>query len=209
MLRERKLNLACGKRYLEGWANVDISRSVRADYYRDLNYDLFDLWDSETIEVINARACLSHLPRTRQWQLMQECWQLLQPGGLLFIMVPYGDTFAADDPTHHGGWIPGTIKHFTGWAHKRSDADYGGQARFEIMWEYQLLRSGSKRLWRQHAPELTWDEFLRLHSGCIDALSWWLRKPGVTDLTWKDVDRAIVDSGLYGCGYWSNHKHEF
>ena len=35
-----KLNLGCGKDYKEGWTNLDISKSVKADVYTDLEKPL-------------------------------------------------------------------------------------------------------------------------------------------------------------------------
>lgn len=83
-----KLNVCCGKRYREGWTNVDI---VALDGFRapDIlcNALSVPLADGVASEIM----CIHGFEHFQRWEvdaLLEEWKRLLQPGGLLALEMP-------------------------------------------------------------------------------------------------------------------------
>lgn len=84
------LHLGCGKNYKEGWVNVDIGR-----HKIDVNLDLRRTplpFPSSSCKMIYSEHVLEHFtypePAT---SILKECYRLLEPGGILNIVVPDGE----------------------------------------------------------------------------------------------------------------------
>ncbi len=94
-----RLNLACGGDIVPGYVNHDVARH-RAEV--DVAHDLRVLpwpWADDSAEVIRLLNVLEHLPDVVP--VIDECWRILQPGGLLHLSVPhYLHETAWLDPTH-------------------------------------------------------------------------------------------------------------
>jgi hypothetical protein len=102
MGRERtsvRLNLGCGNDILPGFVNHD---RVRHRPEVDVAHDLQVLpwpWDDDLAEEIRLLDVLEHLPEVLP--VLDECWRVLQPSGVLHVRVPhYLHENAWIDPTH-------------------------------------------------------------------------------------------------------------
>lgn len=92
-----KINLACGNAPLEGWLNVDISPSAKADQVMDL---LKFPWPWENVEELNASHFLEHIG-DEFIPFMDEAYRVLAPGGKFTIEGPYYTSVRCwQDPTH-------------------------------------------------------------------------------------------------------------
>lgn len=100
------LELGCGnlpRRAKAGQVvvNHDISRHrPEVDVVHDLNVFPWPWADGE-FDVIRAWAVLEHL-HCERLRILNECWRILNPGGLLVVKLPYWRSEAAhDDITHY------------------------------------------------------------------------------------------------------------
>lgn len=95
------LNLGCGNAPLDGAVNHDISKhSPWVDIVHDLNVLPWP-WQDDEFDTIKAWAVLEHLYRERL-SIINECWRILKPGGLLVVKLPYWNSEEAhDDITHY------------------------------------------------------------------------------------------------------------
>lgn len=95
------LNLGCGLKPIEGAVNHDRTRhSPWVDVAHDLNILPWPWADGE-FEAVRAWAVLEHLHCDRL-HLLDECWRILAPGGLLVAKLPYWNSEEAhDDITHY------------------------------------------------------------------------------------------------------------
>ncbi len=89
----RRLNLGCGGFPLTGWTNIDGGDAffsppddatvVRLDVFRALG-----ALASDSVEFITSEQFLEHFTRQDGLRLMQECWRVLRPGGVMRVQVP-------------------------------------------------------------------------------------------------------------------------
>ena len=113
----RKLNLGAGWDRTEGYIRVD--RAGDPDIKLDVNHLPFA--DDSFVE-IRAFHILEHLERRDLVPLMNECWRILQPEGVMEIEVPLFPTEAAvADPTHISFFVAATFDYFT------KDGQFDGQ----------------------------------------------------------------------------------
>jgi len=95
------LNLGCGLAPLDGAVNHD---RAKHHAYVDVIHDLNVLpwpWKDEEFDTIKAWAVLEHLYADRLL-IIDECWRILKPGGVLVAKLPYWNSEAAhDDITHY------------------------------------------------------------------------------------------------------------
>lgn len=117
------LNLGCGNLPLDGAVNHDrVQHSPWVDVAHDLNVFPWP-WEDAQFDVIKAWAVLEHLHCDRL-QIIDECWRILKPGGLLVAKLPYWNSEAAhDDITHY--WFT-TLNQFAQFDQKtQRGRDYG------------------------------------------------------------------------------------
>lgn len=94
-----KLNLGCGADFRNGYVNHDRTKRPGVDVAHDLDVLPWP-WKDSLAQEIRAWAVLEHLRLTLA-EAIQECWRILQVGGLLIFKVPvFGARNAAIDPTH-------------------------------------------------------------------------------------------------------------
>ena len=95
------LNLGCGNLPLGGAVNHDIVRHAPwVDVAHDLNIIPWP-WANNEFDTIKAWAVLEHLHRERI-SIINECWRILKPGGLLVVKLPYWNSEDShDDLTHY------------------------------------------------------------------------------------------------------------
>lgn len=107
--QDTRLNLGCGAVAPEGWVNVDGAlgaRLARIPGLRAANrwLRLFELdWDSsiyianlsrrlpwadQSVDVVYSSHTLEHLTREAGVRLLQECFRILRPGGIIRVIVP-------------------------------------------------------------------------------------------------------------------------
>ena len=87
-MTQLKVNLACGGIYVagDGWINLDYVSSSHAVGQADLLGRLTLL--DNTAELVYSSHFLEHIPRDQVPHFLGECWRILQPGGVLRLVVP-------------------------------------------------------------------------------------------------------------------------
>jgi len=104
-----KLNLGAGWDGTDGYIRAD--RAGDPDILLDVNHLPFA--DASFVE-IRAFHVLEHIERRDLVPLMNECWRILELGGVMEIEVPLFPTEAAmSDPTHVSFFTAATFDYFT------------------------------------------------------------------------------------------------
>ncbi|MBS3084792.1 methyltransferase domain-containing protein [Candidatus Pacearchaeota archaeon] len=123
----KKLHLGCGRKYKEGFINLDISKNVKADVYHDLNKYPYPFKDN-TFDYIYADNVLEIL--TSITKPMEELSRISKKGAIIEIIVPLAPTsHAFRDPTHKTFFTYRTFEYFL----DGSGLNYYSKARFEII----------------------------------------------------------------------------
>lgn len=138
----RGLNLGCGRWPISStkditWVNVDISPTSKADEFYDITKGLHE--EDESVDVVYTSHTLEHVPHgdgpvDLLIFVMNECWRVLKPGGILKIVVPsgYNAEWAMRDPTHRRAFFKGSFYYFTGEFPELSE-DYGIRCNFTLI----------------------------------------------------------------------------
>lgn len=84
---EKRLNLGCGKTYLEGWTNVDFNKEIKADIYCDFTRE-FPFEDNSVDEILLDNT-LEHIEAKRFFWFMDEMWRACKNGAKIRIFVPH------------------------------------------------------------------------------------------------------------------------
>ncbi|MGA2750889.1 MAG: methyltransferase domain-containing protein [Verrucomicrobiota bacterium] len=87
-----RLNLGCGKCFHPEWVNVDFAPANSHVLQHDLRKPL--PFPSASCAVVYHSHLLEHLSRAAGREFMAECHRLLQPGGILRVVVPDLETIA-------------------------------------------------------------------------------------------------------------------
>jgi predicted SAM-dependent methyltransferase len=180
-----KVNLGCGDHILPGWNNHDLLID-QVDVSGPLPYS------DNTVSFILAEHILEHLDSTRALAMLNSCYRILAPGGVLRISVPALDKIMELDGSYEHylqllmsqhNKAPGDRKDsvnlvLTEWEHK-------------TWWTTELLRIV---LWARGFEKISEQEYgtSYFHSlASIDghATNHWINRyyPGVTDITKKEV----------------------
>lgn len=79
-------NLGCGDTWHPDWRNFDLVPTHPSIEAMNLLAD----WDipDNSFQMIYSSHVLEHLPRAKVQLFLQNCWRVLQPGGILRIVVP-------------------------------------------------------------------------------------------------------------------------
>jgi predicted SAM-dependent methyltransferase len=80
------LNLGCGSRFHPAWTNVDFQMSGRGVIVHDLNQGI--PFPDGSFEVVYHSHLLEHFPRERAPYFLKECYRVLQPRGIIRVVVP-------------------------------------------------------------------------------------------------------------------------
>jgi len=99
--KNERLHLGAGNRVKKGWVNHDLTaHRPEIEVVHNLNVLPWPFKD-ETFKIIVALNLFEHLDIDLVTSL-DECWRILQPGGVLEVKVPNSDDIVRcwDDPTH-------------------------------------------------------------------------------------------------------------
>lgn len=99
----RLLNIGCGRRYHRDWTNIDLEsfddQVAQHDITQGLPYD-----DSQFDAVYHSHV-LEHLDPKDGEDLLEECYRVLKPGGILRVVVPNLEQIATLYlKYHHSAW---------------------------------------------------------------------------------------------------------
>lgn len=96
-----QLNLGAGNKIIPGAVNHDLTKHrPEIDVAHDLNVLPWP-WENETFDKIVAISVFEHL-RINLVEVLNECWRILRPGGILCVKLPYWQhDNAYVDPTHY------------------------------------------------------------------------------------------------------------
>lgn len=131
--RHLKLHLGCGDRLLPGWVNIDIGPMA------DLQLDLRDPLPlpAGCAQVIYASHYLEHLDYRREVPpFLEECRRLLEPGGVLRLVVPgveqvlrayatENDAFFAEQAKIQPAWCETRLEHVMYTVHMEGRHKFG------------------------------------------------------------------------------------
>jgi len=77
-----RLHLGCGKNILPNWDNLDLNGPIACDLRQPLSYSL------NSVSLIYSEHFLEHLDEVDGFHLLQECYRVLIPKGILRISCP-------------------------------------------------------------------------------------------------------------------------
>ena len=101
-----KLNLGCGNKRKDGWIGIDSTKTDATDIVRDLTRGL-PFADSTADEILSDNVFEHIGPPEDFIFVLNECYRVLKPGGVLTAIVPDGRSQAAwQDPTHVRAFVP-------------------------------------------------------------------------------------------------------
>ena len=82
----RYLNLGCGRRYHSAWTNLDLESNDPEVVSHDVTKGI--PFEASSFDAVYHSHVLEHLNPEEGKQLIQECYRLLSPGGVLRVVVP-------------------------------------------------------------------------------------------------------------------------
>lgn len=88
----RNLNAGCGHDYREDWVNLDYIEAEWVDVVHDLTVVPLPFPDNH-FDLILFKDVMEHLPKEKVPQLLDEFHRILESGGRLEIITPWGLTF--------------------------------------------------------------------------------------------------------------------
>lgn len=80
------VNLGCGSRFDPSWVNIDMIATGPGVFAHDLSRGI--PLSSESCAVVYHSHLLEHIPREDASAFLQECFRVLEPGGIIRIAVP-------------------------------------------------------------------------------------------------------------------------
>jgi predicted SAM-dependent methyltransferase len=82
----RMLNLGCGDRFHSDWVNLDVYSGNPDVQIADIRKGI--PFSSDEFEVVYHSHVLEHLSRQKAKELIDECYRVLKPDGILRVVVP-------------------------------------------------------------------------------------------------------------------------
>lgn len=80
------LNLGCGYHYHPDWVNVDFIKTGQEVVAHNLLAGI--PFEDNTFEAVYHSHVLKHFPKAKAGKFIQECYRVLQPGGVIRVAVP-------------------------------------------------------------------------------------------------------------------------
>jgi SAM-dependent methyltransferase len=125
-----KLQLGCGHAPKAGWVNHDLVKLPGVDVVHDLREFPWPFRDQQFDEIY-MKDVLEHLPDTIR--TMDELYRITAPNALVYIAVPYWNSFEAiGDPTHLRQFNEITFDFFDPDSWRCRDRSYYAKARFRV-----------------------------------------------------------------------------
>ena len=113
-----KLDLCCGSRKPEGYIGVDTIPFKGVDKVYDLNEGI--PFPDNTFDEVRAFDAIEHIRDGRM--IMREVWRVLEPNGIINILVPSIDGRGAfQDLTHESYWNQNSFPY---WVNSQDWMDY-------------------------------------------------------------------------------------
>jgi predicted SAM-dependent methyltransferase len=81
-----RLHLGCGGHRLDGWINLDLSPDGSTDVLADCARAL--PFADASIAFIHSEDLIEHLDRSGGLRLLEECFRVLRPGGVMRLLTP-------------------------------------------------------------------------------------------------------------------------
>ena len=98
------LNIGCGRRYHDDWVNLDLESADPNVIRHDVNNGI--PFEEGKFAAVYHSHILEHLEPTDGQKLIQECYRVLKPGGILRIVVPDLECIARLYlETHQEAWL--------------------------------------------------------------------------------------------------------
>lgn len=120
---ELKISLGCGRTEKPGFVGLD---NVDFGWNKKWNAGDEIPFNDNSADFIEMHNFLEHIPREKWILLLNECWRVLKPTGILEIISPDAVAsidLAISDPTHMSLISKGMFRYFTG--ERPRNADYG------------------------------------------------------------------------------------
>lgn len=137
-----RVNFGCGKDVRAGWVNVDGFRDAPGVVRHDITTTPWPFEDG-SVDYLDTSHVLEHIlprevPRRSDgamrdvlFDVIEEAWRVLKPGGTWEIRVPPGNTLACwPHPQHYRNWHEVT---FSYWNRNLIDESWLHEAEFEIV----------------------------------------------------------------------------
>jgi len=81
-----RLHLGCGGHRIERWINVDLARTGSTDLLADCARAL--PFADASIAFLHSEDLIEHLDRAAGKRLLEECFRVLRPGGVMRLLTP-------------------------------------------------------------------------------------------------------------------------
>lgn len=108
-----RLDVGCGSNKQPGFTGMDKRELGGVDIVHDAEIMPWPLDDGSCALILMSHF-IEHVKPWLSIDLINECWRLLEPGGVLMISTPYGGSFRYfQDPTHCNPWNEATPQYFT------------------------------------------------------------------------------------------------
>ncbi len=133
-----RVNMGCGNDYREGWVNVDVEKTVRADKHASFLEFPWPFEDGSVDEVLLSHV-VEHVPtvmvegRDALVVMLEELHRILAPGGKVVIKIPHWNRPARltlGNPTHYRIISPYTFQGFS--PGQLVQFKYASTARFHV-----------------------------------------------------------------------------
>ena len=85
-MKEIKLHVGCGEKFIPGWIHIDLKKYPHIDYVTDAS-DLH-VFENNSVDLIYACHLLEHFKRCDIDLVLKEWYRVLKPGGILRLSVP-------------------------------------------------------------------------------------------------------------------------
>ncbi|RLC85258.1 MAG: hypothetical protein DRJ03_12190 [Chloroflexi bacterium] len=83
-----KLNLGCGFDKRKGYINIDARKDVKPDIVLDLEKELLQRFENESVDEILAKDFIEHLSWRVVEPFLKDCYRVLKHNGRIYIQTP-------------------------------------------------------------------------------------------------------------------------
>ena len=129
-MKEKKLNIGCGKDIRRGFVNVDYLKSKGVDVVCNLNNYPYPFQNNQFDEIL-AKDILEHLEKPDK--CMRELWRISRNGCKIKIIVPhYSSVNAWGDMTHVKPFSQHSMDHFNIKKEKGTSLEFHQKEKFKV-----------------------------------------------------------------------------